>query len=160
MNESALVELIQQFIAEKLGVSVEKIDPRERFRRLGVDSLTATAMLVFLGTRLERSLSPTLAWQFPTPRELARYLAGEASDASVPAGRTRSADDEPVAIVGLSCRFPGARDKEAFWGLLRDGVDAVPRGSPGPVGRRRALRRGRLGARRRCRPALADSSTT
>jgi acyl transferase domain-containing protein/SAM-dependent methyltransferase len=33
---------------------------------------------------------------------------------------------EPVAIVGLGCRFPGgASDPEAFWALLREGVDAV-----------------------------------
>src|SRR5690606_35053238 len=33
---------------------------------------------------------------------------------------------EPIAIVGLSCRFPGGADSpEAFWRLLRDGVDAV-----------------------------------
>ncbi|WP_345599988.1 type I polyketide synthase [Thermocatellispora tengchongensis] len=30
-----------------------------------------------------------------------------------------------VAVVGLSCRFPGASDAAGFWGLLRDGVDAV-----------------------------------
>lgn len=32
---------------------------------------------------------------------------------------------EPVAIVGMGCRFPGANDPEAFWQLLRDGVDAI-----------------------------------
>ena len=32
---------------------------------------------------------------------------------------------EPIAILGLSCRFPGAPTPEAFWQLLRDGVDAV-----------------------------------
>ena len=32
---------------------------------------------------------------------------------------------EPVAIVGLACRFPGAPDAARFWELLRDGVDAV-----------------------------------
>ncbi|MUH01818.1 hypothetical protein F7734_60035, partial [Scytonema sp. UIC 10036] len=32
---------------------------------------------------------------------------------------------EPIAIIGISCRFPGADNPEAFWQLLRDGVDAI-----------------------------------
>jgi acyl transferase domain-containing protein len=32
---------------------------------------------------------------------------------------------QPVAIVGLSCRFPGSQDPDAFWRLLKGGVDAV-----------------------------------
>ncbi len=33
---------------------------------------------------------------------------------------------EPIAIIGLSCRFPGdANGPEAYWRLLRDGVDAI-----------------------------------
>lgn len=32
---------------------------------------------------------------------------------------------EPIAIIGIGCRFPGAKNKEAFWQLLRDGVDAI-----------------------------------
>jgi len=32
---------------------------------------------------------------------------------------------EPIAIVGMGCRFPGAYGPEAFWQLLRDGVDAI-----------------------------------
>lgn len=36
------------------------------------------------------------------------------------------ADREPVAIIGIGCRFPGgANSPEAFWRLLRDGVDAI-----------------------------------
>jgi acyl transferase domain-containing protein len=33
---------------------------------------------------------------------------------------------EPVAIIGMGCRFPGgAESPETYWRLLRDGVDAV-----------------------------------
>ncbi|MBC6435614.1 type I polyketide synthase [Nostoc sp. HG1] len=32
---------------------------------------------------------------------------------------------EPIAIIGIGCRFPGAKDPEAFWELLRKGVDAI-----------------------------------
>jgi acyl transferase domain-containing protein len=35
---------------------------------------------------------------------------------------------EPIAIVGMGCRFPGgASDPDSFWRVLRDGVDAVTR---------------------------------
>jgi acyl transferase domain-containing protein len=32
---------------------------------------------------------------------------------------------EPIAIIGIGCRFPNARGPEAFWELLREGVDAI-----------------------------------
>nr|MCU0508567.1 amino acid adenylation domain-containing protein [Anaerolineae bacterium] len=32
---------------------------------------------------------------------------------------------EPIAIIGIGCRFPGARDVDEYWRLLRDGVDAI-----------------------------------
>ncbi len=42
------------------------------------------------------------------------------------------AKNEPIAIIGLSCRFPGnAHDVQAFWQLLHEGVDAVTEVPPG-----------------------------
>src|SRR6266403_6005948 len=38
--------------------------------------------------------------------------------------------DELIAIVGASCRFPGASDLEAFWQLLVSGTDAVSEVDP------------------------------
>ncbi len=32
---------------------------------------------------------------------------------------------EPIAIIGIGCRFPGANGPEAFWKMLCDGVDAI-----------------------------------
>jgi len=34
-------------------------------------------------------------------------------------------DAEPIAVVGMGCRFPGAPDPQAFWRLLRDGVESI-----------------------------------
>ncbi len=53
-----------------------------------------------------------------------------------PEGRTRKGFDQPIAIVGMACRFPGAPDLQAFWRLLEAGVNAVSEGVPGSgVGR-------------------------
>ena len=39
---------------------------------------------------------------------------------------THSPAKEPVAIIGIGCRFPGGGDSpERFWQLLRHGVDAI-----------------------------------
>jgi acyl transferase domain-containing protein len=32
---------------------------------------------------------------------------------------------EPIAIVGIGCRFPGANNPEVFWKLLQNGIDAI-----------------------------------
>ena len=32
---------------------------------------------------------------------------------------------EPIAIIGFGCRFPGAKNPQAFWQLLRNGVDTI-----------------------------------
>jgi acyl transferase domain-containing protein/NADP-dependent 3-hydroxy acid dehydrogenase YdfG len=52
------------------------------------------------------------------------FLALEEMQAKV--ARLEGARTEPLAVIGLGCRFPGgAVDPAAFWRLLRDGVDAV-----------------------------------
>ncbi len=51
------------------------------------------------------------------------FLALEQMQAKLDAAD--AARREPVAIVGLGCRFPGGPDPDAFWQLLRDGRDAI-----------------------------------
>ena len=48
------------------------------------------------------------------------------SDARPAAKEGNSAGAEPIAIVGIGCRFPGgAHSPETFWSVVRDGVDAI-----------------------------------
>ncbi|GHO44998.1 type I polyketide synthase [Ktedonospora formicarum] len=117
--------LIQQ-IAAQLKVRPEAVDTRAPFAQYGMDSLTAVTLSTDLEDWLERELPPTLVYDYPNIETLARYLANEKSpneiyslsEASMPT-------DEPIAVIGLGCRFPGADGPDAFWQLLRDGVDGI-----------------------------------
>ncbi len=105
------------------------IDPRERFHRYGLDSLGAMRLIADLSQHLGRTLPPMLVWEFPTPRALAKHLTEDTASASprssIPPPPNVTDASEPVAIVGLACRFPKAPNPDAFWQLLRDGVDAI-----------------------------------
>ena len=53
-----------------------------------------------------------------------------------PGKREGAGSGEPIAIVGMACRFPGAGNLSAFWRLLETGGNAVSEGVPGSgVGR-------------------------
>ncbi|MGW1021965.1 beta-ketoacyl synthase N-terminal-like domain-containing protein, partial [Streptomyces niveus] len=39
----------------------------------------------------------------------------------------QAASREPIAIVAMSCRYPGATSPEELWRLVADGTDAVSR---------------------------------
>jgi acyl transferase domain-containing protein/acyl carrier protein len=117
-----------------LGIPREAIDPKRRFRDYGLTSVMALDLLATLSRELGRPLAPTLAWDYPNLDALARYLAGD--DAPVPTGASGYAAlepepgelvsaDDPIAVIGLACRFPGAPDADAFWRLLCDGGDAI-----------------------------------
>lgn len=114
-------------LAGTLGLRPEQIDARRPFRDYGLESAAATALVVRLGKRLGRALPPTLTWERPTLEMLAGFLAREsAAPAEGDRSATGAALDGPIAIIGMSCRFPGgASSPEAFWRLLIEGVDAV-----------------------------------
>ncbi|WP_436846209.1 type I polyketide synthase, partial [Streptomyces chartreusis] len=58
------------------------------------------------------------------------------------AAGTRTEKTEPIAVVGLSCRLPGAGSSSAFWELLRGGASAVTDVPPGRWDESSGARRG------------------
>jgi acyl transferase domain-containing protein/acyl-CoA synthetase (AMP-forming)/AMP-acid ligase II/acyl carrier protein len=132
-REQAIADWLRARLASRLGIDASAIDPNEPLARYGVDSVLAAELTDELESWIGRSLPATISYDNPTIAALARALADPAAeqDARAPrrapeASERRAArDDDPIAIVGMACRFPGARDLASFWSLLRNGVDAI-----------------------------------
>ncbi|MFE0085934.1 type I polyketide synthase, partial [[Kitasatospora] papulosa] len=132
-RDAELMELIRTQVAAVLGHGSDMVlDPRRSFREAGFDSLTAVELRNRLGGAVGLRLPATLVFDHPDADALVRYLrtellgadAGDAPGAAAP--ETAYAADEPVAIVGMACRYPGGvTTPEEFWRLLADGRDGM-----------------------------------
>src|SRR5450631_1136140 len=125
-ENSTNAELIQAWLvsklSERLAIESHEIDIREPFASYGLGSTEAVSLAGELAEWLGRKLSPALVYEYPTIEALARHLA-ESPDlpkSAAIAGQDQPAKNEPIAIIGIGCRFPGANDPTAFWQLLRD----------------------------------------
>ena len=126
-NAEAIQAWLASKLSERLGIESHEIDIREPFASYGLGSTEAVSLAGELAEWLGRRLSPALVYEYPTIEALARHLAGspDVSESATRAGQDREMKNEPIAIIGIGCRFPGANDPAAFWQLLRDGVDAI-----------------------------------
>jgi acyl transferase domain-containing protein/SAM-dependent methyltransferase/nucleoside-diphosphate-sugar epimerase/acyl carrier protein len=134
---AGLADLIAAEAAAVLGLALgQALDRRANLFELGLDSLMAVELRNRLQSRLGRgALSATLLFDHSSVAALTAHL-GDAPAAAQAAPRATASDD-PIAIIGMGCRFPaGGEDPDAFWQALaegRDGIVARPEGrSLGP----------------------------
>nr|VFJ48280.1 MAG: myxalamid-type polyketide synthase MxaB [Candidatus Kentron sp. FM] len=127
---------ITDWLAERIGrlanIPRTEVDTRRPFLDYGLRSATAMALLKDLGEWLGRPLPATLTYDHPNIQALAGYLTRAFGDrARVVQSPTststaqKAAPDDAIAIIGMGCRFPKAKNPDEFWELLKNGVDAI-----------------------------------
>jgi len=133
-QDRLLLDLVRTHVAAVLGHrGMEAVAADRAFRDLGFDSLAAVELRNLLGAETGLRLPATLVFDHPTSRAAADYLksrlgAGRSPATTArPAPRPRQAPaDEPIAVVAMSCRFPGGvRSAEDLWRLVAEGRDAI-----------------------------------
>ncbi|MFE6166213.1 beta-ketoacyl synthase N-terminal-like domain-containing protein, partial [Streptomyces sp. NPDC056486] len=112
----------------------ELIDARQPFKELGFDSLTTVQLRNHLSRVTGIRLPSTLAFDHPTPHDLTDHLLRQLTprtDATTGLAATANTTataglGEPIAVVGMGCRFPGGVNSPAqLWRLVTQGRDAV-----------------------------------
>ncbi|AEM85970.1 type I polyketide synthase [Streptomyces violaceusniger] len=134
-RDSHLLSVVRDHAAALLGHrGGDDVDPTVPFRAAGFDSMTAVDLRNRLQTVTGLAIPSSMVFDYPTPARLAAFLAGRlggtesADDTVVPSAAPL--DDDPMVIVGMSCRFPGGvADPEQLWDLVigeRDAITGFP----------------------------------
>jgi amino acid adenylation domain-containing protein len=121
--------LITEIWADVLQLT--EIDPRANFFDLGGHSLR----LLEVHSRLTEALGPCVSvldlFQHTTIEAVARLIGADEEHHSADLHQQTSSlrpgtpGTDPIAVIGMSGRFPGAADVAALWENLRDGVESI-----------------------------------
>ncbi|WP_455567355.1 SDR family NAD(P)-dependent oxidoreductase [Streptomyces angustmyceticus] len=132
-RQETLLALVTEQANAALGhPSGHAIDAGQPFRDLGFDSLTAVELRNRLHAATGLRLPATLVFDHPRPDALAAHLSTQllgdgAATPDTSAAPAAAADaDEPIAIIGLACRFPGGVEgPEDLWRMLVEGREGI-----------------------------------
>ncbi|WP_216586935.1 type I polyketide synthase [Streptomyces brasiliscabiei] len=133
-QRETLVDLIASETGRVLGHGFDA--GTRTFLEIGFTSLGVVELITALAAATGLDLPTTLVFDHPTPATLAEHLRhelglAEHDPATAGAGARirrprRGPSDEPIAIIGIGCRYPGGvTDAQSLWDLVAAGRDVI-----------------------------------
>lgn len=129
MTRDKLIAWLCHRVAKSLSLSSDQIKVDEPLEHYGLGSKENVMISGDLEELLDRELPHTILWDYPTIEALVSYLVGEETQERVEIRTAKK--NEPIAIIGIGCRFPGASSPDEFWKMLmkaENHVSSVPDG--------------------------------
>ncbi|MDK8477114.1 MULTISPECIES: type I polyketide synthase [unclassified Corynebacterium] len=127
---------LRDWVSQATGVAATEILDSTPLENYGLSSRDAVVLSGELENLLGTRLDATVAYEYPTIELLANRLlnepAGRHDDAPRVQRKARAAQGSDIAVIGLSGRFPGAKDVPEFWTMLAESRAGT---GPLPVGR-------------------------
>ncbi|WP_284864869.1 type I polyketide synthase [Corynebacterium rhinophilum] len=127
---------LRDWVSQATGVAATEILDSTPLENYGLSSRDAVVLSGELENLLGTRLDATVAYEYPTIELLANRLlnepAGRHDDAPRVQRTARAAQGSDIAVIGLSGRFPGAKDVPEFWTMLAESRAGT---GPLPVGR-------------------------
>ncbi|MFJ2960655.1 type I polyketide synthase [Streptomyces sp. NPDC087270] len=125
------LDLVRSATAAVLGhPTKDAVAATRPFSELGVTSVGAVDLCAELRAATGLPVPASAVFDHPTPRALAAHLDQERRGGPAPvsgqAPARRRASDEPIAIIGMGCRFPGGvTSPEDLWQVVADERDVL-----------------------------------
>lgn len=133
------LEEISQIVIEEIHSVIPELDENsismdKGFMEMGVESLQAVTIIGNISQRLNVALDMTALFDRPNLDALSRYILeilDKKTDTStaITSSEKNTFSNEKVAIIGMSCCFPGAKNLDEFYQLLREQKNAVKKQS-------------------------------
>ncbi|PLV53059.1 hypothetical protein X011_08275, partial [Mycobacterium tuberculosis variant microti OV254] len=121
-GEADLRHWLVDYLVTNIGCTPDEVDPDLSLADLGVSSRESVVLSGELSELLGKPVSPIEFWEHPTINALAAYLTAPEPDPDSETAAKRPARnslDEPIAVVGMGCRFPGGiTGPETYWQFL------------------------------------------
>ncbi|MBT4838097.1 MAG: amino acid adenylation domain-containing protein, partial [Methylococcales bacterium] len=128
-DQSTITKWLANKVSELAKIPTDQIDRDISFAAFGLDSVKGMRLSGDLEQWLDfdQPLNVSLIYDYPSINKLAEHLANLTSTSASVDKKLSSttALGEPIAIIGMQCRFPQAKNIEEFWSLLCDAKDAV-----------------------------------
>ncbi|MET0135976.1 MAG: type I polyketide synthase [Kibdelosporangium sp.] len=124
-----LGEIVRGCVAVVLGHdSGDAIEPDRPFAQLGFDSLAAIELRNQLASATDLRLPATLTFDYPTTAAVAGHLRNllDGGTAPTPDPVGAEADDDPIVIIAMTCRYPGGIESaDDLWRVVTEGTDVL-----------------------------------